>query len=112
MAGGDDLEHGRHPDRVRAETLQHAQLGAGLVGRPREHDVDPLVEADAGPFGGGAGPSRQLGVVRVGQGREPRAEDVDVGTEQRVVARQVEVVGDEHQLAGLESRDSARRPRS
>ena len=63
-----------------------------------------LAKRDAGPFRGLASGSPEPGIVGVGHGRESLAESVEVRAAERVVARQVDVVGDEHHVAGNERR--------
>ena len=89
LAGGDGFEHGRHADQVAAEHADHVDLGRGLVVRAGELDVDALFEGRVDLLAQRAQPRR----VQVGQVDE-------VGADDRRGGRQVEVVADQHRLAG------------
>ena len=106
-AGRDALEDGRHPDGVRPERGEHADLGRGLVGRPGQPDVDALLEVDAL---GGAGrverrpQARTPGVHEV---REARPELVRVRADERAAAGQVDVIAHDHERPRAEARVEA-----
>ena len=107
VARNDGLVRGAHADRVAPQPAQHPHLGARLVRRPGQHDVDPLAEADPGPLGRVAGRGAQSRVVGIGERREARPEAIEVRAEQRIVTGEVDVIGDQHHVARLELRIEA-----
>ena len=58
--GGDRLERGGHTHQVRTQSAQHPDLGRGLVVRPRQGRVDPLLQGGVDLLGQPpqTGPSR------------------------------------------------------
>ena len=70
VAGGDRLEHRRHPDEVGAERGRHADLGGRLEVRTVEPEVHTL-----GQLGiDGAGEVPESGAVEIGQVDAARTE--------------------------------------
>ncbi len=104
VAGGDDLEHGRHAGQVGAESCQHAHFGGSLVARPEEAGVDPLRELESLFAGESVGQRREAGVVggrHVGEARPPFRRQLAT---QGVEPGQVEVIADQREVAGPASR--------
>src|SRR5829696_3284142 len=90
LAGRDRLQRGAHADQVPAQDAGHPHLGRRLVVGPGELDVDALVEARV-----------HLPAHRP-QARAVEVGEVDeVGADEGAGPGQVDVVGDEHRLAGL-----------
>ena len=90
LARRDGLEGGAHADQVAAHDAGHPDLGGGLVVGAGELDVDALVEARVDLLAQRA----QARAVEVGEVDE-------VGADDRARAGEVDVVGDQHRLAGL-----------
>ena len=101
VAGHDGLGDGRHAHRVGPHGAGHLDLGGRLVGGAREGDVDAAAAGHAYLPAGLLGDLAQLGVVDGAHVREARPQLVEVGPHQRVAAHVVDVVRDDHQLAGL-----------
>ncbi len=106
-AGGDALEHGRHPDRVTAEPGQHPDLGRGLVGRAGQPHVDAFLERDPLRQGGGPETRTEGRAPRFSQVREPRTELICVRADQRAATGEVDVVAHHHQRPRPEARVQA-----
>ena len=100
MHGGDHLGHGTHAHEVRAHRAQHAVFGACFEIRARHRDVDPFPQHDLVVERDRVRESAQLGIVRGGHIREARSLRVDVRPNQRIVAEQVDMIGDQHEVAG------------
>src|SRR6478672_11660207 len=75
-AGGDALQHRRHPDRVGAERPQHPDLRRGLVLRPQQPGVDAVDELDTFGPARGEEPLSQLRIPGGGQVLEPWTDGV------------------------------------
>ena len=101
VAGRDHLGHGGHAHRVGAQRPEHADLGRRLVGRPGQRDVDAAVAAHGGRAAGRLRHVAQAPVVGLAHVGEARPEGLLVRPEERV-AEQVQVVLDDHQVAGGE----------
>ena len=99
--GDDHLRHGGHADDVGPDHPQEAILGPRLQVRPRHGDEHALVGDDVLAAGDFEGPLDQLLVVGLAHVGEARAEAVVVDADQRVVAQQVDVVVDQHDVAAL-----------
>ena len=97
------------PDGVGTECAQHADLGRGFERRTDEAGVDALGDVDI--LGTRGGPERgpEAGTPGIQQVGEAGAERIRVRSEERGAARQVQVVGDDHQRAGAVSRVHAPR---
>ncbi len=89
LARGDGLQDRGHADQVRADDTGHADLSRGLVVRAGELCVDALLQGGVDLLAQGA----QARGVQVGQVDE-------VGADDRRGRRQVDVVADQHRLAG------------
>ncbi len=102
MGRGDHLGNRRHADRIGSEKAQHAYFGRGLIARTRHSRVNTLTERDS-LFG-----SRlrcrlaQAPVVGFAHVREARSQRLVIDSRQGVCARQIDVIGNEHQVARLE----------
>ena len=100
----DHLGHRAHPHDVRTQPAQHAVLCARLQTGTGDGDVhalpqqDPLVQRHL------ARQRAQQLVVRLRHVREARPQRVVVRAHERVVAQQIDVVGDEHQVARVPQR--------
>ncbi len=87
---------GGHADQVAADRPDHADLGRRLVVRAGELDVDALLQGGVDLLAQRAQPRR----VQVGEVDE-------VGADDRRGRRQVDVVADQHRLAGAHARAQA-----
>ncbi len=97
VPGRDGLQRGGHADQVGAAGPQHPDLGRGLVVRARQAGVDALGQVRVGRPGDGPQPRR----VQVGQVGEPAGVTIRRRRAgQRGPRGQVEVVADQHRLAG------------
>ena len=101
MRHGDDLGDRRHADGVGAERAERADLRGRLVRRARQREVDPFLQRQ---------PLRRRDLLRLRAQRlriglahvgEANAELLDVRPAQRVHPHEVDVIGDQHQVAGL-----------
>src|SRR2546429_9943300 len=90
----------RSPDHVGPEGAEHPVLGAGLEIRAGDGDVDSLAQPDAPLQGHAARQRAEARVVCLRHVREPGAESVVVRTDERVRAQEVDVIRDEHEIAG------------
>ena len=97
-----DLRNGRHADGIGAKRTQHPQLRARLEAWPGQHQVHAFLQRYAGPFRGASRQGAEVRVERIGHGDEARAEVVQVRPRQRVVAGQVDDVGDQHHVTRVE----------
>ena len=95
----DDLRHGGHADHVGADAAQEAVLGPRLQVRPRHRHEHALVADDLLFQGDAPRLSDQLAIIRTAHVRKADAEAVVVGADERVVAHEVDVVLDDHQVA-------------
>ena len=104
MDGDDHLRHRGHADHVGADGAQEAILGARLQVRPRHRDEDALVAGDLLLQGQALGQGDQLAIVGPAHVGEARTEAVVVPADERVVAEEVDVVLDDHDVALAELR--------
>src|SRR5439155_8101864 len=105
VAGHQHFGYGGHANGVGAPLTQQPQLGARLVIGACNHNVYALTQRDVTLGGRFSGNFEQFGVVGRVHGREAGAEGRVVGAVQGVVpapAEEVDVVGNEHQVARLE----------
>ena len=96
MPRDEDLGHGAHADRVGAPTAHHPELRGRLVVRTGDGDVDAFAQVVVDRV-------RELAErfgVRPDHVREARAQPVVVRPAQGVGAHEVDVVGDDHEVAG------------
>ena len=99
-----DFRHGRHADGVAAEVAQHADFGPRFVGRAEHGDVHAAVADEIVLPGDGQRAVAQPAVVRGRHIGKPRAEPVVVHADERIAIQQVDVVVDDHDVAGGEVR--------
>ena len=104
MYGNDHFRYGRHADDVGADRAQESVLGARLEVRSTDGDVDALTQLDAARERDGARQHAQFRIVCVGHVRKARTETIVVRPGERIVAEQIDVVGDEHEIAGAPQR--------
>ena len=100
MRRGQRLRHGRHADGVAAERADGADLRRSLKLRAGHEEIDALLHADAELVGAGLCQRTQLRRVHPGDVKKPRAEFVDVPAAQRACAVELDLVGDQHEIAG------------
>ena len=101
VVGHDDLGHGGHADGVATQCAIHLIFGRCLEGGTLDAHVDTIDQADALLLGYLAGQFDELvvvGLVHVGEARAGG----EVLAAQRVLREEVDVVGDDHQVANLE----------
>ena len=100
MGGGEGLGDGGHTHGVGAQDAGGPDLSGGLeLGTGEEH-VHALVDPDAGAGGALQSDLAQLGGVHAGDVEEAGAEFLHVGAAQGAVAGELDVVGDDHYIAG------------
>src|SRR2546426_69437 len=102
----DHLRDGGHPHGVRAEPLQHPDLGGGLVRGAEQPDINPLLERDLRLPRHFPRQRPQPGVVGLTHVREALFPFQD-GAGERVAEHEVDVVGDQHQRARPERESDA-----
>ena len=102
MAGGDDLRGGGHAHGVGAGDPGKADLRRGLVLGTGEVHIDALFELDAQVGGRLPGQVLEGGGVKVGGVGEPGAELGQVLAPERGLHKDLDLVGDEHEVTGLE----------
>ena len=106
MAGHNDLRGGAHAHGICADGPEVAVLGRRLIGRAGAGHVHAFLQPDA-VLGGNLFRLADEGrVVRTGHVREPRAEFLQVGTDERV-RQQVDMVLDNHEVSHMESQVGA-----
>src|SRR5262249_13142286 len=93
------LRHRGHADHVGPDAAQETVLGPRLQVWPRHGDEYPLVADDPLLQRDPLGQGQQLAVIRIAHVREALAQAVVVLADERVVAHQVDVVLDQHQVA-------------
>ena len=101
MVRHDDLGNGAHADSVATEHAEHAILGRCLEGRALNTNVGAVHDADVLFLCNLVGQCNKLQVVRLMHVGEARSGG-EVLAAQRVLGEEVDVVGDNHQLANLE----------
>ena len=102
MSGGDGLRHGGHAYRVGTQGTGGPYLRRGFVLGAGEVHIYTLPQLHVKAFGGPAGRLPQGGRVDMAHVREPGAEFIDVGSAQGADAEELDVVGDEHNVAHVE----------
>ena len=98
--GDDRLGNRRHADDVGADRPQEAILGPRFQVRAGDGDRHAAVGDEVLLPGDFEARFDQLGIVGPRHIGEPRAEAVVVDADQRVVAHQIDVVVDDHHVAG------------
>ena len=99
VRGGDGLRHGGHAHGVRAEHARSAHLGGRFELRAGEVHVDALAQREVLLLGDFLGKLAQAGRVDIGHIGEARAEFLNVRAPEGTEVEELEVVGDEHQIA-------------
>ena len=99
MHRGDHLGHGAHADEIGAQRPQHPILGARLEIGTGHRDVHAFTQHDLVIHRDLARELAQPGIIRRGHVREARTLGSDVRPDQRIIAEQVDVVGEEHEVA-------------
>jgi len=107
VARRDHFGHRAHADRVRAEGAQHANFGRRFIGRTQKPRIHAADETKALLFRHGARQFAQSGAVRLRHVGKARPDRLVVGADERILARQVEVILDQHQIARLKRRVDA-----
>jgi len=100
--GGDHFHNHRHAHRIRPDSPEEAGLGGSFQARAEQPDIDSPMERE---LLGERGPHRQvlqLPAIGFGHVRKAWPPRIQVGAAQGVVAGEVDVVGDQHQLPGAE----------
>ena len=100
MPQRDDLRHGAHAHGLRAEELQHANLGGRLVRWAEESGIHAFAKDGVRVAGDGSKCLAQGRVVGDGHVGKARTQRLFVGTGEGRYAHEVQVVGHEHQVAG------------
>ena len=103
VMGNDDLRNGRHADSVAPQQTVHPVFGRSLEGGALNADVGAVPHGNALFLGYLVGQSDQRQVVRFVHVRETWARR-EVLAAKRMLWEQVEVVGDNHEVANLELR--------
>ena len=98
MRRRDDLKHGGHTDRIRAQRAEHPDFRRCFELRAVHAAVHAAVQLEAAVCGGLHGLFAQRAVVCECHIREARAECRIVRAGERALARHVDVVGDEHEV--------------
>ena len=101
MAGYDDFGDGGHADGIGSEDAVHLVLRWGFVGGPLGGEVDALDGADAllaGYLARHVEEGVVVGLVHVGE----TGSGGEVGTVEGMFGHEVDVVGDEHEVANAE----------
>ena len=100
MGGGQCLGDGGHAHGIGAQDAGGPDLGGSLkLGAGEEH-VHALVDPDAGAGGAVQGQLPQLRGVHPGDVEEAGAELLHVGAPEGAAAVELDVVGDDHHIAG------------
>ena len=103
MGGRDDLRHGGHPGGRAAEDARGADLRRRLELRAGEVKIDPLAQRDGELPRLAAGELPVGGVVGVGHVAEAGPELREVFPAQRRRVIELDVVGDQHEIADTEA---------
>ena len=104
MVGGDAFGNGGHPDRVGPSVRIHADLCRSLVGRSEKPRVDAGMEFDADFLRAGFENVDAGLVVGLGEIRKARAELGEVRPFERIVAHEIEMILDDHEIARAKAR--------
>ena len=102
VSGNQRLGNRGHAHGISAQDSAHPDLRGGFVVGAGVHGINALLQRDAvfrGLFLDGLA---QRGGVQIGHIREPGAEGIQVGPDQRIGTGEVDVIGDQHQIAGTE----------
>ena len=102
MSSDYHLGNRRHSHDVGPHGPQHAILGPGFKIRAGHPHEDPLLSRDSQLERTALGQRNQLAVIRFGHVGEAGPEAVIVSTPQRVVAHQVDVIFNDHDVGELE----------
>ena len=103
VVGHDDLRDGRHAYGVAAQRAVHPILCGRLEGWPLHTDVDTVLHLDAFLLGDLVSQCHESEVIGLVHIRESWSRG-EVLSAQRVLGEEVDVVGDDHQVANLELR--------
>ena len=101
MVGYDDLRYGGHTDGVAAQDAIHPIFRRRLEGRSLHTHIDTVLDGDAFIAGNIVGHLDQQGVVGLMHVGKTRACG-EVLAAQRMLGEEVDMVGDDHQVANLE----------
>ena len=99
VRGGDGLRHGGHAHGVRTEHARGAHLGRRFKLRAGEVHVDALAQREVLLPGDLFRELAQAGRVNARHIGEARAELVDIRPPERAEVEELDMVGDEHQIA-------------
>ncbi|MPM16540.1 hypothetical protein SDC9_62921 [bioreactor metagenome] len=102
MSGHNDLGHGGHPDRVSAQCAGHPNLRWGFILRAGEIHIYTLPKGDTQSCGFPPGDLAQGGCEESGGVGKADSKLGEVGTPQRGFQKNFDLVGDEHEVTGLE----------
>ena len=100
MACHDDFGNGRHAHGIGSQPVEHPVLGGSLEGRSLCAEVDTFAQAYAPLAGHAAAEVAQLRVV--GPAHVGEAVAVGVAAAQGMLGKEVDVVGDEHDVPHLQ----------
>lgn len=104
VSQSDDFVDRAHADSVSTHRAQHGDLGGGFIGRTQEAGVSAFGQGDA-CFGRGiTGQCGDVLAVRVRHVGEAWAKCVFVGAGKGILAGEVEVIAEEHEVAWLKAR--------
>ena len=101
MRGGDGLRRGGHAHGVRAQNARGAHLGGRFELRAGEVHVNAFLQRKLLLARDLFGKGTQARGVDIGHIREARAEFLDVRPPERAKVEELDVVGDEHEVARL-----------
>ena len=102
VMGYDDFGHGGHADGVATQSSVHAIFGRSLEGGTLHTHVDAVLQANlllAGNLAGQLDEGGVIGLVHVGESRSGG----EVLAAQRMLGEEIDVVGNDHQVANLEA---------
>ena len=103
MVCDDDFRDGGHADGIGAEFLEESDFGGGFVFGAVACAVDAFAQKEALFFGGLSDDVAQLSVIRLAHVGESGTELIFVEPDEWASGHHhVEVVGDEHEFAGVE----------
>ena len=103
VVGHDDLRDGGHADGITANEAEHAIFGRRLEGGALYADIDTVDDADVFLLSYLVGKGYQLVAVCLVHVGEPRSCG-EVLTAQRMLGEEIDMVGDDHQVANPEVR--------
>ena len=101
VMGYDDLGNGRHTHGIATKQVVHLIFCRCLEGRTLNADIDTMLHFDAVLLSNLVGQSHQRQVVGLVHIREPRTSGEVLAT-QRMLREEVDMVGDNHQVADAE----------